>query len=123
MKKALLFFSFASFLMANDFYYEYGQKVELEKISKTRSADGMSYYQTPNGKTVGVLDTIIAKCEKNCTDTLNKYSFKNISKLSDTLYLLQVSNQDEVFTISQQLHNEENIEFAHPNFSKEKTRR
>ncbi len=110
---------------ANDFYYEYGKKVQLTKLKEQRSNTQVTYYQTQNGHKVGVKDEIIVQCQENtnCLDTLTDYSLTNISKLSDEMYLIKLNDKSKLFKLSQKLHNEESIKFAHPNFLKEKKKR
>ena len=54
-----------SFLLAfaDQFYYEFGQKVTLSKLYEKRDINGknIQYYETNSGKLVGVSDEIIVK--------------------------------------------------------------
>lgn len=112
-------------LQANDFYYENGKKVMVVKALENRSNDNISYYQNSLGKKIGVQDEIILKCKQSsaCATTLQKYNFLKIEKLSDTLLLVKIAENQNIFKVSQSLYNEPSIEFAHPNFTKERTRR
>ncbi|MBN2825223.1 MAG: hypothetical protein JXQ76_07870 [Campylobacterales bacterium] len=117
----------ASLLDANSFYYEYGQKVELTPATQKRSTDSsVEYYQKSNGNTVGIKkDEILVKCYEgvDCSKVLAKYSFVSTSNLSSTIYLVKLASSQDVFTYSQTLHQDSDIEFAHPNFVKERKRR
>ncbi|MBN2825919.1 MAG: hypothetical protein JXQ76_11380 [Campylobacterales bacterium] len=119
---------FASLLLyANNFYYEYGQKVELTKLSNTRSTNNLvAYYQKSNGNMVGIKKgEILLKCYDgvDCSKVLAKYNFASISNLSSTIFLVKLSSTQDIFNYSQLLHNDSDIEFAHPNFVKKKKRR
>jgi len=117
----------ASLLYANDFYYEYGQKVELTPATQKRSTNSsIEYYQKSNGNTVGIKkDEILVKCYQgvDCSKVLAKYGFASISSLSTTIYLVKLTSSQEIFNYSQTLYHDSDIAFAHPNFVKERKRR
>jgi len=117
----------ACLLYANDFYYEYGQKVELTPATQKRSTNSsIEYYQKSNGNTVGIKkDEILVKCYQgvDCFKVLTKYNFASLSNLSSTIYLVKLTSTQEIFNYLQMLHHDSDIEFAHPNFVKERKRR
>ncbi len=110
---------------ASDFYYEYGKKVMITKSYESRDNSGIKYYQNSQGKKIGVDDKIIVKCkiDKSCKENIKKYNIKEIEKLSDTLYLVTIAPKEDIFRLSQELYRDDSIEFAHPNFTKERKRR
>ena len=113
-------------LCANDFYYEYGKKVEVTKVKGQRSLGDASIeqYTTSSGKKVGIKNEIIVKCKQaDCVSTLNKYNLTNITNLTDTVFLVKLVNDENIFEIVQKLYLDENIEFANPNFVKTRTKR
>jgi hypothetical protein len=128
MKKYLLLsFSLSLSLLATDYYYEYGKKVEVTKLNQIRTINNqdIKYYMTSNGHKVGVNDEIIVQCQDNinCQNELEKYSFLKISKLSKKLFLVKASSGDNIFKISQELYSNDAIKLAHPNFIKNRKRR
>ncbi|MDQ7047655.1 MAG: hypothetical protein Q9M39_08550 [Sulfurovum sp.] len=112
---------------ANEYYYEHGKKVTLTSVEQNRAMSGndVHYYVTEYGHKVAVTNELIVQCESdvNCTDVLKSHSLKNISKLSKTLFLAEVNKGDNIFKVSQKLHEDKNILFAHPNFKKTMKRR
>jgi len=80
---------------------------------------------TSNGHKVGVNDEIIVQCQDNinCQNELEKYDFREISKLSKKLFLVKVNNNEDIFKISQKLYNSDAVKLAHPNFIKKRKRR
>ena len=129
MKKKLILTLVAISLnaYANDYFYEYGKKIKLIKLSQQRTTQEKKadYYQTEFGHRVGIKNEIIVQCKEstNCVKTLKKYDLLQITKLSNQLFLVTLDNSKNVLNISQQLHNDTNIQFAHPNFIRTKRRR
>jgi len=127
MKKLSLLILFCLSLFANNSFYQNGNLVTLTPLKEARDINNNSvkYYQTQYGQKVGVTNQILLKCNNDvdCTKTLNKYSFQNITKLTTTIYLITIFNSEDVFEVSKKLYEDENIQFAHPNFLKEKKRR
>ena len=111
----------------SSYYYEYGQRVNLTKVSTKRSIDSsIEYYKKANGKEVGIkTKEILLKCVEgvNCRETLQGYHFVNIESLSQRIFLVTLTNEQNIFSLAQELHNNQAIEFAHPNFVKERQRR
>jgi len=129
MKKKLILTLVAISLnaYANDYFYEYGKKIKLIKLSQQRTTQEKKadYYQTEFGHRVGIKNEIIVQCKEstNCVKTLKKYDLLQITKLSNQLFLVTLDNSKNVLNVSQQLHNDTNIQFAHPNFIRTKRRR
>ncbi len=121
--KLIVLLLLASLVYANDFYYEYGQKVEVSQSTNKRSNDTVKYYQKQNGTVMGIKkDEILTQCKAgvDCAKVLAKYDFASISKLSTTIFLVKLTPTQDVFNYSQILHNDSDIAFAHPNFVKER---
>ncbi|MCH9741354.1 MAG: hypothetical protein K0U38_11040 [Epsilonproteobacteria bacterium] len=111
---------------AGDFYYENDKKVEVTKVAEKRdNKSNVTYYKTSNGHKVGVTNEILVQCKADvdCTKVLSKYETLSVSNLSDTILLVTVATEKNVFEVSQTLYNDADIEVAHPNFIKEKVRR
>ena len=121
-----IFFSIAASANTN-YYYNNGKKIEVNKLQERRVVqnESVTYYQTAQGYKIGVSNEIIVKCSDgvNCIQLLQQKGFTDISSLSKELFLLKVDLNDDVFAISNTLHEDKNISFAHPNFLKEKKRR
>jgi len=110
---------------ASDFYYENGKKIEVIKLSEKRANSEVSYYKTSNGHKVGVNSEILVQCEEDvdCQSLLLTYKLKKVSQLTDKIFLVTLKKNENVFEFSQKLYEDENIEIAHPNFTKTKKRR
>ncbi len=124
MKKAMLFLSFALLLSASESYYDRGELVELKKVLTSRSATdtGVEYFSTQSGQKIGITDEILVKCKANvdCKDLLKQFNQLNVSKLTDTIFIVKIENFDTIFSLSRALYESGKVEFAHPNFIKER---
>jgi len=122
IKSLILLVGFVLTLFSNDFYYAYGKKIQLAKLYESRAINDSStiYYLTPEGEKVGIKDEILVACKDtvNCKKELKKYDFSKISQLTKTLLVIKIQKNDNIFTLLQELHNDTNIMFAHPNFVK-----
>lgn len=131
MKRTLaIAFILSSIVNATNFYYENGEKIEVTQLPESRNFEGNSsntitYYKTSKGHKVGVVNEILLKCHTGivCEDVLKKYETNAIQKLSDTIFLIEVDKDKNIFKVSQTLYEDKDIEFAHPNFIKSKKRR
>jgi hypothetical protein len=124
MKKAMLLLSFALLLGANESYYDRGELVELKEVLTTRSigTKEVKSFLTPSGQKVGITNDILVKCKVgvNCEDLFSQFNQANVSKLTDTIFVIKVENYDQIFSLSRDLYNSGKVEFAHPNFIKER---
>ncbi len=128
MKRITLSLLFTSVLLlqASEFYYAHDKKMKVTELKEKRyTADGIRYFQTAQGKKIGVTDEIIVQCKEsvNCFELLKDQGFSSISKLSSTLFLVKVAKDENIFTISQKLYEQSEIILAHPNFIKQRQRR
>jgi len=113
-------------MVADVFYYSFGEKVKLTELKQLRDNDkNIKYYQNKSGQKVGVTQEIITKCKKKdaCTEIFKKYNLIHITNLTDTILLITLKKDEDPFEISQKLSLEEKIKFAHPNFIKKKKTR
>lgn len=113
---------------ANDFYYENGKKIEVSKIENRDTNHKMTdikYYKTSQGHKIGVKNDILVECnaDVNCIEVLNKYNTLSITPVTDTIFLVKIAKEKNIFEFSQKLYKDSNIKIAHPNFRKEKRRR
>ncbi len=114
-------------IFASDFYYEYGKKVELKKIDKTRNLQDsdITYYKNEYGQIVGVKNEIIIKCKSNqiCKTLFKKYGLLNVNKLSDRFFHIILTKDQDVFLLSSKLYYEDGVLLSHPNFVKKRFKR
>jgi len=127
MKIILIFLSIFSISYANESYYKNGKLVELKNTYSSRSFNDSSinYYKDITGKKIGVTDQLLVQCKEsvNCTKLLNTFNLSNYSKLSDKIFIVNIENGNNVFSISRALFESKKVEFAHPNFIKERRKR
>jgi len=135
----LMLLSIFSLSYANESYYENGKLVELHNIYSSSDANDSSikyykkdfntspikYYKTVTGKKVGVTDQLLVQCIEsvNCPELLDTFNLSNYSKLSNTIFIVKIKNGDNIFSVSKALFESKEVEFAHPNFIKEKRKR
>ena len=123
----LIFLGIFSIPFANESYYKNGKLVELQNTHTSRSFrnSSINYYKTLTGKKVGVTDQLLVQCKKsvNCPRLLDTFNLSNYSKLSDKIFIVKIENGDNVFSLSRALFETQKIEFAHPNFIKERRKR
>ena len=116
---------------ASNFYYENGKKVDVVKIEKVNmqqkksNAVEVEYYKTSKGHKVGVKNDILVECKENkdCKKVLSVYETLSVEVLSDTIFIVTIANDKNIFEFSQKLYTDKDIAIAHPNFRKEKGRR
>lgn len=116
-------------LLAQEYYYNNKQKVQLTPIESNTSTPQIRssmkkirYFETPNKQIVGVGDEIILKTQE-IQKVLARYDLTLISELSQDLYLLRVRDSSELFTLSNTLYEDSEVEFAHPNFQRKVQKR
>ena len=122
MKNLLLFtILFTLNACANDYFYEYGKKVELIPINtpSTRSVNSndIKYYKTKDGREIGIKNEIIVKLKKgiNPKEFFLKYNIKNYEHLGSTTYLLKLSPSQNIFILSQKMYKDSDTIYAVPN--------
>ena len=127
MKKKIIILFLALTIVgyAGDFYYEYGKKVEVTKLSKKRANSNVTYYKTSNGHNVGVNGEILVQCEEgiDCQSLLVAQKLEKVTRLTDKIFLVTIAKGENVFEWSQKLYENDKIKIAHPNFIKTKRRR
>lgn len=111
---------------SSTFYYEEGKKKTLTPVqTQLRSNDDIDYYMTENNNKVGVSDTLLVKFSntKNLTAYENEFSIKKVKEVVKNLYLFKVSDKSLTIKISNELYKKDDVEYAHPNFYKQKVDR
>ena len=124
MKKVVMFLLFTLLLNADGSYYERGKLVELQKMHEIRVNDnsGIEYYKTKSGQKIGITDKILVQCKSgvDCSSFLAKYDLRDVSKLTEKIFVIKVNDYDTIFSLSRALFESGSVEFAHPNFVKER---
>ena len=128
MKKTIvIFFSLFTVLLAEPYYYENGQKVEVFPSTQKKSANkNLLHFSTKEGKAVSFKkNEILVQCKENlnCVDLLNGYKFESTTKLTKSIYLVTLTEQQDIFEYFELLKSNDGVLFANPNFSKQVTRR
>jgi hypothetical protein len=133
MKKQIIisFLGLTLLINAGEFYYSNGNKVELSKVEVSQTIGSRmlnsrtKYYKTATGKSIGVRDDILVECvaNKDCKEVLSKYEITEISQLTDSIYIIKISSDKNVFEFAQKLYGDNNIKIAHPNLRKIRNRR
>lgn len=125
MKYFLIFIMNLAFVYANNFYYEFGKKVELQENKESRSLNKQNNinqireYTTKDGKKVMFKENeILVQCNKDsyCEDDFLDLELTNVKKISDSFYLIKLNKNQDIFEKSQKLFKKENIKSAHPNY-------
>ncbi len=127
MDKLFILFLFVVSLYGDSSYYERGRLVNLQELNTPRDYDSeaVKYFKTTTGQKIAITDEILVKCKDgiDCKKLLNSFSLTDISNLTDTIYIVKVIDYDSIFPISKELFESGDVEFAHPNFIKQKRKR
>ncbi len=129
MKKItmLMLAGIVSVSYANESYYKSGKLVELENINISRSVKNsdINFYKNIYGQKIGISNEILVQCKEgiNCAKLLNSFNLRNYSKLTDKIFIVKIEDYDSIFSMSRKLFESTHVEFAHPNFIKERKRR
>ncbi|MEA3371687.1 MAG: hypothetical protein U9Q40_10140, partial [Campylobacterota bacterium] len=77
------------------------------------------------GIVLGVSDRLILKLKnpQNLKEYLLEFDLKIERSLSENIYLLQVSDKKLTLEISNRLSEKEDVEYAHPDFIKQRKKR
>ena len=118
-------------LAQDNYYYKNNQKqsltpinvVNTKSLSKVKST--MDYYENENGIVLGVSDKLILKLnnEDNLQVYLDEFNITLKKILSKNLYLLKVEDKKSTIDISNRLRQKDDVEYAHPDFTKKRVRR
>ena len=124
MKIFLFSLLFSLVLNANNSYYELGELIELDEIktSRSNSVQDVRYFMNYNGIRIGVGNEILIECKQdvNCVELLTQFNLQDVSQVTANIYLVKVSKEQDVFTLSKDLFNSGHVKYAHPNFIKTK---
>lgn len=104
------------------YYYKKDSKIKLEKNydNITRTNSNMDYYTNEQGVKLAVTNKILVKLKENTNieNILAKYQLSFEKKLGKNLYLLSTQNKSQTLKKANALHEDKNIEYAHPDFIK-----
>jgi hypothetical protein len=108
-------------------YYSYGKLTKLTPLKDTRRVANhdIKYYTNKAGQKVGVKNEILAKCKSKipCLEIFEKYNFEEVEQLTSKLIFIKLKKDQNPFDISNELYQNSDIEFAHPNFIKKRYKR
>jgi len=125
--KLFLIFIFTIAPLFGEYYISHGTHIPLYPLKTTRSdsKSNVRYFKDTHGKKYGITNQIIlcTDYQKNLQKVAQKYHLTFLRQLSKTLYLYKTSNIAETLSICNQITNEKEIKFAHPNFLLQKIKR
>lgn len=130
MKKALFIttlFSFSSFLLANDFYYEFDKKIYIKdkiinkEFSSTKNDTSIQEYTTTDGKTIKFRNEIVAQCNNiTCKKDIENLGVEKVIEISKGFYFIKLDKNKNIFEYSRLIQELDSVNIAHPNFIKER---
>ncbi len=127
MLKIFMLIMTVSLFGSEVFYYEFGKKVYLNKLPISKSSNSnITYYKSRNGSRVGVSNKILVKCKGSlevCKKLFDIEPIVKVEKISNTISLITIKKEADIFAISNMLSQKDDIAFAHPDFIKKKRRR
>lgn len=128
MYKQIAAFFFSTYLIASDmYYYNNNKKVYLTPQESNQSSfqnksapnpHAAQYYKTSSNTIVGISDEILIKT-KDIDAVLYKYDVVLKKRITSDIYLLKVKDSTLTLKISNQMYEDSNILYAHPNFIKQ----
>ena len=127
MKKIIIFLIYILSLSAGESYYERGKLINLQELHTFRDnvSSEIKFFKTPSGQKLGITDEILVKCKDgiDCRSLLNRFFLRDITNVTDTIYSVKIIDYDTIFSLSRELFESGDVEFAHPNFIKQKRKR
>jgi hypothetical protein len=130
MKYLLLSLLLSNLLFAEKFYYEFGEKVEIDnnivtKKSFTTSNDPINQYTTKKGDLIKFKNEVLVQCNKNtyCEDDFEDLNLSNYKKIASSFFLIKIESKEDIFLIMQNLNDRSDIKSAHPNYIRSRMKR
>lgn len=120
--------SFAQTACANDTYF-YQNNIQKYLTQEFRDVAGsdpkIDYYLTDKNQLLGVSNKLIVKLKNNINiqKYLDEYGVTLVKKVAENTYLLQVSSKSLTLKIANRLHEKQDVEYAHPDFIKQRMKR
>jgi len=129
MMKKIVVLLFAGALLygaQESFYYKSGHKITLTPVQTTLRAGGsFDYYETSQGRVVGVNDEILLKLKdpKQIQTLLERYNLELVKQYGSSLFLVRTPSKQQTLSLANQLYLEKDVVFAHPNLLQKRMRR
>jgi len=128
MKKFILITSIIGTIYAQEsFFYSLDSKKEILTPVQNISRDipNVRYFKTKDDVILGVSNKIIVKTKQgfDITKLEQKYSFKTLKKISKDMYLIEVKDNSLTLDTANSIDENDEIEFAHPDFIRKTLRR
>jgi len=126
---SLFFIILSLYAAEGSFYYENGKKISLKPVSSPlrtlNEKSGIDYYQTQRGIVVGVSDKLLVKLQdkSQLQALLKEFNLVMLKAYNNNIFLLQTPSKNKTITIANELHQKENVLFAHPDFLKQSMKR
>jgi hypothetical protein len=109
------------------YYYQNNSQKYLAAVidSINRNNSKINYYLTGKNKLLGVTDKLIIKLKSEIyiQQYLDEYDLIIVKKITKNTFLLQTKNKDLTLKIANQLHEKQDVEYAHPDFIKKRVER
>jgi len=108
---------------SDNFYYQNNKKVYLTPYnSSLRSNPTINYYQNEKGIVLGITDKLIVKTKDDISidNLLTKFNLSIEKNLGKNLYVLKAADKNLTIDIANQLNQDDNIEYAQPDFIKKR---
>ncbi len=121
--KYLTFILFLNTLYAKDiYYYQNNHKVYLKQIEKLNRDSKHIRYETKSNIILIVKNQIIVKfiSTNNIEKYIKEYDLILVKQLDKNLYLFKINDKNNLFDITNQLGNKNDIKYAQPDFIKER---
>ncbi len=124
--------AFSAVNAQDNYYYHENQRVSLTPVPKIARSlgsieedDGVDYYLTEQGHQVGIYHKILLKIHKDSDLLLllAPYDVTVEEQLSPQLYLIVVPSNDLAIDLSNRLSESPEVEYAHPDFIKNRVAR
>lgn len=124
MKRLLLILCILLPTVADEYFYEFGEKVFLKEApprGRTRQG-GIRHFETKQGFKMTSTGEIIVKLQnfEHLSYFLKTYPIDSYKKLDQRTFLLKPERGYNVFTIANKIHTDTMSIYAHPNFIREK---
>lgn len=109
----------------NNYYYKSKQRIPLQEEG-TISSSTIDYYITDKNILLGITEKLIVKLSitsEGVDKYLQEFNLTLEKSLGKNLYLLKTIDKSLTIDIANQLHEKEDVQYAHPDFIKQRLRR
>lgn len=123
MKNILLLLTLLLSTQAEEYFYEFGEKVFLKESSNRNSSseNGFRYFETKHGYKMTTTGEVIVKLQSfdHLSYFLKTYPIDSYRKLDQQTFLLKLQSGHNVFTMANKIHRDSMSIYAQPNFIRE----